>query len=68
MDRIYRDEKRIADFKVGFRQAMKCAAEFVGQWEGKDKERKYRLDDLLLFKFNLGKRLRKARREQGGRV
>jgi hypothetical protein len=51
LDVIYRDPKRVRDFKAGFRYAMKCAAEFVGQWDGRAP--KHRLGDLLLCKFNL---------------
>ena len=62
MERIYRDDKRIADFKVGFRHGLKCAAELADSWEGQHDARKYRLSDIILRKFGMARRLRKAKK------
>jgi hypothetical protein len=58
---IYRDEKRLKDFKLGFRRAMQAAAGFLESWDGQ--KSKYRLGDILLCKFNQTTRKpRKSRR------
>jgi len=57
---IYRDEKRLKDFKFGFRRAMLAAADFLESWDGQ--KNRYRLGDILLLKFNqTNRKPRKAR-------
>jgi hypothetical protein len=50
---IYKTPSRVKDFKVGFKYAMKCAAEFINTWDGQTS--RYRLGDVLLCKFNMRK-------------
>lgn len=63
--KIFDDPIRRKAYQAGYRAGLKAAAEFISGWNRVPSE--YRLDDLILCKFNLTKRKqpRKARVSTG---
>lgn len=48
--KIYDNRQRREDYQAGMRAGLRAAAEFVSQWNKIPSA--YRLDDLILCKFN----------------